>query len=150
MSHALPREWFGSSIRNDGVKREKARFAGRAVFSYFAVTAFMVASLLFYVWQGIQVIRAGYEIDRLQGEYQGLISKREKLEVELASLKNLRLVQRRAVQDLGMVFPEGGQVLVVTGAVTEGSSPVAGPAPKVSRQDPDRLMAFLRRVGEAM
>ena len=63
--------------------------------------------------QGIQVIRMGYEIDRIQNRFREVKVERERLEVELASLQDLATVQREAVERLGMVFPEAGQVVVV-------------------------------------
>jgi cell division protein FtsL len=69
----------------------------------------------------------GYEIDRLQNRFKSVKAERERLEVELASLQELATVERMAVERLGMVFPEAGQVVVVR----EGAgAPVAQAAPR--------------------
>lgn len=113
MSQSLPREWYGSEIRNVGVRREKTNL-GRGPLLVWALAALvLLGSLLLHVTQGIQVIRMGYEIDRLQNRFRAVKVERERLEVELASLQELATVQREAVGRLGMVFPEAGQVVVV-------------------------------------
>jgi cell division protein FtsL len=113
MPRALPREWYGGEIRNAGVRREKVRPSRRALAAWATATLVLLGCLLLYVTQGIQVIRMGYEIDRLQNRYREVKAERQRLEVELASMQELATVQREAVERLGMVFPEAGQVVVV-------------------------------------
>lgn len=113
MSQALPREWYGGEFRNHGVWREKQRLDRRTLLAWALATLVLLGSLLLYVTQGIQVIRMGYEIDRLQVRYRAAKAGRERLEVELASLRELSTVQREAVARHGMVYPESGQIVVV-------------------------------------
>jgi cell division protein FtsL len=116
MPRALPREWYGGEIRNTGVRREKTRLGRRILLAWAAATLLLLGCLLLYVTQGIQVIRMGYEIDRLQNRFREVKAERERLEVELASLQELATVQRVATERFGMVFPEAGQVIVVRDA----------------------------------
>jgi cell division protein FtsL len=113
MAQALPREWCGSEITNGGVRREKPRLSRRALGAWTLAVATLLGSLLLYMTQGIQVIRMGYEFDRVQTRFRAAKAERERLEVELASLQDLATVQREAVGRMGMVFPEAGQVVVV-------------------------------------
>ena len=113
MPRALPREWYGAEIRNSGVRRERLRVGRGPLVVWVLATLVLLGSLLLYVTQGIQVIRMGYEIDRLQNRFKSVKAERERLEVELASLQELATVERMAVERLGMVFPEAGQVVVV-------------------------------------
>jgi cell division protein FtsL len=113
MPRALPREWYGSEIRNVGVRREQLRLGRGPLAVWVLATLVLLGSLLLYVTQGIQVIRMGYEIDRLQNRFREVKAARERLEVELASLQDLATVQREAVERLGMVFPDPAQVVVV-------------------------------------
>ena len=113
MQRALPREWCGSEITNGGVCRERSRLGWGELLVWVLGTSVLLGSLLLYVTQGIQVIRMGYEIDRIQNRFQQVKVERERLEVELASLQDLSTVQREAVGRLGMVFPAAGQVVVV-------------------------------------
>jgi cell division protein FtsL len=151
MSHALPREWFGTSIRNDGVRREKERLRFGSIAVYLAAAAVPVAALLFYNLQGVQVIRTGYEIDRLRQQHQVMQAERDRLAVELASLQNLDVVASLAARDLGMVPLAPDQVITVR---VEPSA-AGGTLPRLEKKEeirPDRkgLAAWLRRVREAL
>ena len=126
MPQALPREWCGSEITNGGVRRERSRLSRGAMVVWALATSVLLGSLLLYVTQGIQVIRMGYEIDRVQNRFREVKVERERLEVELASLQDLATVQREAVERLGMVFPDAGQVVVVRASA---GAPVAQAAP---------------------
>jgi cell division protein FtsL len=151
MSQALPREWFGASIRNDGLNREKARFRLPSILTYLAAVALPLAALLIYTWQGVHVIRIGYEIDQLRRTHQALQAERGSLEVELASLQNLGAVETLAMRDLGMVYPEPGQVVVVrTRRLAEESPRGTSPPEETGRPKENRLLVFLRSVTEAM
>lgn len=135
MPRALPREWYGESVRNFGVRREHVRLRARTILAYAAATAVLLVCLLLYVSQGIRVISQGYAIDKLQDRYRTLKAEREQLEVECASLQNLQVVEQEAVTKLGMVFPEPGQIIVVR---ENGDRPAAriasSPAPAVDRR----------------
>jgi len=135
MLRALPREWCGSEITNGGVHRERSRLSRGALAAWALATTVLLGCLLLYVTQGIQVIRMGYEIDRIQNRFHEVKVERERLEVELASLQDLATVQRAAVERLGMVFPAPGQVVVVRAG---GGAPVAragGPPLTTARRD---------------
>ena len=113
MPHALPREYYGGEIRNASICREKSRLARGPLLLWVLATLVLLGSLLLYVTQGIQVIRLGYEVDRIQKHMREVKVERERLEVELASYQDLATVQHEAVERLGMVFPAAGQVVVV-------------------------------------
>ena len=145
MSHALPREWFGTSIRNDGMRREKSRLRLWNIVAYLGAIALPLAVLLFYFWQGVQVIRVGYEIDQLSREYQVLQNERNRLAVELSSLESLDTVKKLAERDLGMVFPALEQVVVVRESVVRAEPPAAPPPPEEQPVGND-LLATLRKI----
>lgn len=128
MPHALPREYYGGEIRNVGICREKSRLTRGPVAAWVLAVLLLLGSLLLYVTQGIQVIRMGYEIDRIQTQLRAVKVERERLEVELASFQDLATVQREAIERLGMVFPAAGQVVVVR---ANAAAPVAGAASRV-------------------
>jgi cell division protein FtsL len=135
MLRALPREWYGGEIRNVGIRREKLRLGRGPLAVWILATLVLLGSLLLYVTQGIQVIRMGYEIDRLQNRFREVKAERERLEVELASLQDLATVQREAVERLGMVFPDAGQVVVVRGSAGAPFARAASGALAAVRRD---------------
>lgn len=151
MSLALPREWFGSSIRNDGLRREKARIRVGAIAAYLLAVAIPVAVLLFYILQGVEVIRTGYDIDELRQSLQSLQTEQDRLEVELASLQTLESLEKLAVRDLGMIHPPPGHVVTVQrgpGEVPATAAKESG-APGGVPGD-NRLLAFLRSITKAL
>jgi cell division protein FtsL len=141
MSHALPREWFGTSIRNDGLRREKSRPRIWSIAAYLGAITLPLAALLFFFWQGVQVIRIGYEIDQLSREHQGLQNERNRLTMELSSLESLVTVEKLAERDLGMVFPALDQVVVVRESPVR-AAPAAATPPDEPSVGSDLLAAF--------
>ena len=135
MQRALPREWCGNEITNGGVHRERSRLSRSALTVWILAALVLLGSLLLYVTQGIQVIRMGYEIDRMQNRFHVVKVERERLEVELASLQDLATVQREAVGRLGMVFPEAGQVVVVRASAGAPVALSVSPALTTARRD---------------
>jgi len=69
--------------------------------------------VLFYVWQHIQVVRLGYQVEDLAGERAALIQQQKELRFEAARLMSLRRVEEIARGQLGLTSPKAGQVLVV-------------------------------------
>ena len=135
MPRALPREWCGSEITNGGVCRERSRLSRGAMVVWALATSVLLGCLLLYVTQGIQVIRMGYEIDRIQNRFREVKAERERLEVELASIQELATVQREAIERLGMVFPGAGQVVVVRASAGAPVARSASPTLIAARRD---------------
>lgn len=71
----------------------------------------LLVGLLFYVWQHIQVVRLGYQIERLRTEQVALVQDSKSLRVELSRLRSLTRVEELARRKLGMVNPVPGQVI---------------------------------------
>ncbi|PWB78272.1 MAG: hypothetical protein C3F08_08925 [Candidatus Methylomirabilota bacterium] len=69
--------------------------------------------VLFYVWQHVQVIRLGYQVESLMGERAGLLQQQKELRVEVAQLKSLRRVEEMARRQLGLTGPKPGQVITL-------------------------------------
>ncbi len=73
----------------------------------------VLVGVLFYVWQHIQVVRLGYQIEHLQGERVALLRQEKELRFEVARLKSLRRVEGIARHQLGFTSPRPGQVILV-------------------------------------
>ena len=72
----------------------------------------VLVGVLFYVWQHIQVVRLGYQIEHLQGERIALLRQDKGLRFEVARLKSLRRVEDIARHQLGFTSPRPGQVIL--------------------------------------
>lgn len=69
--------------------------------------------ILFYVWQHIQVVRLGYQVESLMGERAGLLRQQKELRVDVARLKSLRRVEEMARRELGLTSAKPGQVITL-------------------------------------
>jgi len=73
----------------------------------------VLVGVLFYVWQHIQVVRLGYQIEHLQGERITLLRQEKELRFGVARLNSLRRVEGIARHQLGFTSPGPGQVILV-------------------------------------
>ncbi|MEE9522786.1 MAG: cell division protein FtsL [candidate division NC10 bacterium] len=73
----------------------------------------LLLGLIFYVWQHIQVVRFGYQVERLRAERVTLVQEGKTLNVELGRLRSLMRVEDLARRELGMVNPVPGQVILL-------------------------------------
>lgn len=71
----------------------------------------LMLALLFYVWQHIQVVRLGYQIEGLREERATMIQEGKALNVKLSRLRSLKRVEKLARRKLGMVNPTPGQII---------------------------------------
>jgi cell division protein FtsL len=78
-----------------------------------ATVALLVGAVLFYVFQHLQVVRVGYEVERLRRERATLVEQARALSLEAAGLRAVKRVEEVARGHLGMVAPAPGQVTVV-------------------------------------
>lgn len=85
----------------------------RELLAMVATVALLVGAVLFYVFQHIQVVRLGYEVERLRLEQAALLEQGKALSLEAAGLRAVKRVEEVARGRLGMVAPVPGQVTVV-------------------------------------
>lgn len=78
-----------------------------------AVVGLLVGAVLCYVFLHIQVVRVGYEVERLRQERAALSEQGRTLTLEVAGLRSVKRVEEVARGALGMVAPAPGQVIVV-------------------------------------
>ncbi len=79
--------------------------------SILRVGGILVLGLLIYVWQHVQVVRFGYQVERLRAVRATLIQEGKALSVELGRLRSLKRVEEIARGKLGMVNPVPGQIV---------------------------------------
>lgn len=77
------------------------------------VFAVVMSLLLLFVWERVDVVRLGYQIERLKSQKVLLERERDELRVKLTSLTAPERIARAATEKLGMVRPEKGQVILV-------------------------------------
>ena len=65
----------------------------------------LLLPILFYVWQQVEFIRYGYRIEQLRADKARLIEWNRQLELERATLLDLKRIERMASGQLGLVPP---------------------------------------------
>ena len=117
------------------------RGAGRpggstAVLMALALAAPLAGIGVFHVWSRTRVQAAGYELGRLESEHRQLLAERDRLNLEVATLRSPGRLERFARERLGMAPPAPGAVMAgmagggkgFLGGVGDGADPRPGPA----------------------
>ncbi len=94
----------------------------------FAVSAFA----LVYVWERVQVISIGYQIEALKKEKDALIKVNKGLQIEAASLTSPDRIETIAGKDIGMK-PAASEQIILVKRVHKGAGKSAGDARRADR-----------------
>jgi cell division protein FtsL len=88
------------------------------------IAGFMVlAMLLLYVSERVGVVKTGYDIEKLKTQKVKLERERDELRVKLSALTAPDRIAKVAMDTLGMISPQQGQVVMVR---LESSAPKSG------------------------
>ena len=66
-----------------------------------------------FVWERVDVVRLGYQIERLKTQKILLERERDQLQVKFSALMAPERIARVATEKLGLTPPQQGQVLIV-------------------------------------
>ncbi|MEO6308833.1 MAG: cell division protein FtsL [Nitrospiraceae bacterium] len=66
-----------------------------------------------FVWERVDVVRLGYQIERLKTQKVLLERERDQLQVKFSALTAPARIAKVATEKLGLVPPQQGQVLIV-------------------------------------
>jgi cell division protein FtsL len=95
-------------------KRPKPKSETKLSISRAAVCIVVIAaSALALVWPHLEMVKIGYEVARLEKEWDVLTQERRVLRVEIAALRQLDRIEMIARSKLGMVFPGPDQIVYV-------------------------------------
>lgn len=98
-------------VANEYLVRERDRRRLRDLAKVVLVLAPVALALTAFTWIHLQVLDAGYQIDRLERQLHDLKRQESQLRLEAAYLSNPTLIERRAVEELGMRPPTVDQML---------------------------------------
>jgi len=125
MSPRAPRSkaagWAAPAGQAARFHRERDRRRLRAMAMSLACAGFLVALVLGVVGLRVQQVRLSYRLDGLRTARAELEESRNRLRVELATLKSLARVEGRARAELGMVLPSQDQVRLAREFVAGGT-----------------------------
>lgn len=66
-----------------------------------------------FVWERVDIVRIGYQVERLKVEKVKLERERDQLRVKVSSLSAPDRIAKVATERLGMTPPQSGQVIMV-------------------------------------
>src|SRR5688572_21541151 len=66
-----------------------------------------------FVWERVDVVRIGYQIERLKRDKTVLERQRDELRVKASALSASDRIAKLATEKLGMSLPQQGQIVVV-------------------------------------
>jgi cell division protein FtsL len=100
-------------VRNNPVVRGVDVQQRRELFRSLLVGAAVVGMLLFSAWQHYLLIDHSYKVQQLLAERANEEKLNRRLRLEVESLRAPELVEKRAMRELGMVYPAPEQTLVI-------------------------------------
>ena len=100
-------------IRNNPVVRGVDPQQRREFRRTATLAAMILAMLLFSVWQHFEVVRSGYELERLRRDKAAEASANRKLRLELEMLRAPQRIEERAVEELHLVAPPAADTIVI-------------------------------------
>lgn len=72
-----------------------------------------IGLLLLFVWERVDIVRVGYQIEQLKARKTVLQREQDELRVKVSALTAPDRIARAAADRLGMVPPQPGQVILV-------------------------------------
>jgi len=100
-------------VRNNPIVREADRRQGHEFIKTAGVWSLILAMGLFAAWQHMEVIRHGFEIEKLLKEKveEEAVNRRLKLQIE--TLRSPQRIERIATSDLRMIVPAPSNTIVL-------------------------------------
>jgi len=130
MSHDASRR----VVLNQHLVKERDEARARELRRLAWICAALLIPILFYVWQQIEFIRTGYQIEQLRAEKIRLTEWNRQMKLERATLSNLKRIETLGRSRLGLVPPDPENTIKIrlTGdssaarSVAQASPPAGG------------------------
>jgi cell division protein FtsL len=113
-------------VRNNPIVREVDAARQRQLWRTTAIAAALVAVLLFSAWQHFELVRHGYQLQKLQQERAAEEEINRHLRLEIETLRDPKRIESIATKDLKLVVPGRDQSIVI-----ERVAPTAAPGKSI-------------------
>jgi cell division protein FtsL len=100
-------------IRNNPIVREVDETRQRELWRSVGVGVLLVAVLLFSAWQHFELLRHGYQIERMQKERAAEEEVNRHLRLEIESLRSPERIEHIAKEQLHLVEPSADEAIVI-------------------------------------
>jgi hypothetical protein len=114
-------------VRNNPIVREVDQARQRQIWRSLWVGGLLVAVVLFSAWQNSELIRHGYNMQRLDAEYTQQVEINRRLTLDVEALRSPELIEKRA-REMDLITPPPNRAVVierVTPAAPPGKSIIA-------------------------
>jgi cell division protein FtsL len=101
------------SINNSQVVREVDHRSNRDLWWLLVLVGTLVSGLVLYAWPHLALRQNGMATDQMYRERERLVEENRKLNLEKASLENLKRVEAIAIRELGLSVPPAERIVVV-------------------------------------
>ena len=108
--------------RTSAIRRAMTAGQGRVILASALVAVLFAAVGIFHAASHVSVVRAGYDLDKVQAQVRALQRENEHLKLERATLRSAPRLEAIARARLGLVPPAAGQI-VALGPRKQLSSP---------------------------
>ncbi|MFO0705680.1 MAG: cell division protein FtsL [Nitrospira sp.] len=89
-----------------------------------------------FVWERVDMVRLGYQIERLKHDKVALERERDELRVKFSALSSPDRIAKVASEKFGMSLPQPGQVVMVQAKQKDSpASPVIDPEVRIARNE---------------
>ena len=93
--------------------RERRNINPGEFLTYSVCVFLFITGVLFYIWPYINILNINYKFEKLLNERAKLVQSNKLLKIEMASLKSLDRVENIATTQLGLSFPQDGQIVII-------------------------------------
>ena len=100
-------------VRNNPIVREVDEERQRQLWQSVAIGGALVAVLLFSAWQHFELVRHGYEMERMQQERSAEEEVNRRLRLEVETLRAPKRIEEIAIRELHLVAPSREQAIVI-------------------------------------
>ena len=100
-------------VRNNPIVREIDEARQRQLWRSVVIGGALVAVLLFSAWQHFQLVRHGYEMERLIQERAAEEEINRRLRLEVETLRAPKRIEEIALRELHLVAPSRDQAIVI-------------------------------------
>ncbi|MCK4261781.1 hypothetical protein KAU86_01400 [bacterium] len=95
--------------KKNKAKRNKGKRKNLFIFKYLLLASLCLGIVLFYVWERVELLEAGYKIKERGKRKEKLTEEREALLLRVARLKSPQRLERIAGEEIGLIAPRPGQ-----------------------------------------
>ena len=99
------------AVINPYLVRERDRRRHRELATVLLISLSVGACLITYVWVHVELLRIGYRVHLLEERLEETLRRKSLLELETGYLSSPRLIEERALDELGMQQPDLSQVI---------------------------------------